>query len=477
MTRDSISIITPTGDRPQALRYLTDYIARQTFAGAVQWVVVDDGKNPYRPEARSPANCSDWELTYRRRDEPGVPGGSLNRNLIIGLRLARHDKIVIMEDDDWYAPMYLETYAELLDHHPLVGESRARYYHVAARKFYEPGNTRWASLAQTGFRRELVPQVDDSCRQGTPFIDLKIWERAIPGKHLIHNHGLCVSIKAMPGRRGLGQGGHTAGRLYKHDHNLRQLHKWIGADADRYTEFRAPGDVSTVSRSWFDWLAEQPAEPPWLVLGKGPTFTRHGEFDLSKFRTLGLNHVCDARPVDIAHIIDLECLEDLGERLLRAKFLVCPWHPHRGHSPQKQTLADHCRRLPALARLSEEGRLLHYHLLWAEKFASRPADEPIVGVANYSVHPAVNLVIGSGLRGVFTLGIDGGKTRSKEFAGQPAGVAQRVGYDRQFKELSRIARVNRAAIWPLTGKPLDGSHAEAVARLHPHHPALRKEAI
>lgn len=458
---DGISIITPTGDRPEALQLLAEYIARQTYTGPLQWVIVDDGHTPFRPQT-----LPRGEIVYHPRREPGVPGGSLNRNLILGLRLAKHRKIVIMEDDDWYAPSYVDTYAELLDHHSLVGESRARYYNVRDRAWYLPGNTQHASLAQTGFRRELIPLIDDCCRQGTPFIDLHIWKRPVDDKHMIHNHGLCVGIKGMPGRRGLGQGGHQTGSRYTRDPHLVQLRAWVGHDVDRYAPFAASGVKSTVSRSWFDWLADQADTPPWLILGKGPTFARRAEyFPLSRYRTLGLNHTAREVACDVAHIIDLECLDDLGDSLKGTGVLVMPWHPHRGHRPQRETLADLVQRVPVLGHFSQTGRLLHYHLLWAEKFGSRPADEPIVGVKDFSVQAAVNLVIGRGLRGVFTLGVDGGKDRSLEFRDLEPTVAQQVGYCRQFQELTRICRVNRAAIWPLTGDPLPGSHPEAVERL------------
>lgn len=466
---DAISILTPTGDRPEALAHLVDYVARQTYRGAIQWVIVDDGRAPHRPAARAPSRAAAFEVTYHRRDEPGVPGGSLNRNLITALRLAKHPALVMMEDDDWYAPTYLETYAEALDFHPLVGESRARYYHVKDRAWYLPNNTAHASLAQTGFRRELIPQVDRCCRQGTPFIDLHVWRLPVE-KHLLHAQGLVVGLKGGPGRRGLGQGGHQAGRRYKPDPHLRQLRAWIGDDVERYAPLAAGGQASSVSSSWFQWIAGEPEAPPWLIIGKGPTFSRGlaGEFgDLHRFRTMGLNHVCRSLEVDVAHIIDLEALDELGEQVLRAGRLVMPWHPHRGHKPQPETLAQAVDSRPVLARLAAQGRLLHYHLLWAEKFGSRPAGEPVVGVKDYSIQPATNLVIGRGLRGIFTLGIDGGRHRAAEFSDLPASVAQRVGYDRQFKELERIARVNRAAIWPLGGDPLRGSHLEAVRRLRP----------
>lgn len=444
-----LTIITPTGDRPEALALLRRYVARQTYRGRLQWIIIDDGRQiaadvPPIP----PAGASTFVYTYRRRDEPGVPGGSLNRNLINALRHVQFDRVAIMEDDDWYAPTYLETMAELLDHHPLAGESRSRYYNVRDRRYYLPGNTRWASLCQTGFRREILAEVDASCRRGTPFIDLELWKRDIRGKHLIHNHGLAVGIKGMPGRRGIGQGGHRTGRQYTADPDLRQLRGWIGDDVERYREFHVPP-----TRRWWDWIEEDDGRDPrpWAIIGKGPTFSRRGEVDLAPYRTIGLNHVPRELPVDVAHTCDIEVIRDVGEVLAdRCRVLVMPFHPHEGLAPQAPTLIDRCQELPVLRRLNAEGRLLHYHLLWAEKFKSRPKGEPVVGVKNFSVQPATNLIIGRGERRVVTLGIDGGRERSAEFAGEAPGNQGRGNdYGRQFEELRRIARVNRATITPL----------------------------
>ena len=59
-----------------------------------------------------------------------------------------------------------------------------------------------------------------------------------------------------------------------------------------------------------DWIRNVRFAPkPWLVLGKGPTFARRGEFDLTGFHRFALNHVVRELSVQIAHMIDADVAE------------------------------------------------------------------------------------------------------------------------------------------------------------------------
>ena len=81
-------------------------------------------------------------------------------------------------------------------------------------------------------------------------------------------------------------------------------------------------------RSFFEWFAATRirTERPWLVFGKGPSFARRGEFDLAPFHSISLNHAVREQPVDIAHIIDADVVDHLGEDLWRnAGHVVMPW--------------------------------------------------------------------------------------------------------------------------------------------------------
>ena len=55
-------------------------------------------------------------------------------------------------------------------------------------------------------------------------------------------------------------------------------------------------------QSFFDWFESEVGDTstPWLILGKGPSFSKLSQFDLSQFYTLALNHVFREQPVKVA---------------------------------------------------------------------------------------------------------------------------------------------------------------------------------
>lgn len=224
---EGVSLITPTGDRPVAFRFCEEYIARQTWVqngNPLQWIVVDDGTVP--------TECTCGQ-DYVRRKPDGGPR-SLHRNLIAGLRRAAYDRILIIEDDDWYAPEYIAHMAGLLETWELVGESRAKYYHVEHRRYRTFGNWRHASLCQTGFRQHLAALVEECCEPVSPFIDMRIWAFDLE-KFLEPQSRMVVGIKGMPGRAGIGSGHRNVHRgRYHTDGDGSVLRSWIGADATRY---------------------------------------------------------------------------------------------------------------------------------------------------------------------------------------------------------------------------------------------------
>lgn len=440
-----ISVITPTGDRPEALNMLVGYVARQTFRGPVKWIIVDDGKEPFCPDlSRLPANVT---VQYIRRDEPGVKGGSLNRNVIVALRHVQFDNVVFMEDDDWYAPHYLATMLDMLSVHDIAGEGLAKYYNVRERKMLGMSNRKHASLAQTGFRREHWQFIDSCCRIGGPFIDMEIWKR--PKTHGGHelrksvffSHGLCVGIKGMPGRGGLGTGHRVKGNKWTSDTDLKLLRKMIHGDADRYAEFYVPEP-----KNIFDLLASPWAQKPWAIIGKGPTFSQRDPEKLKSMRTIGLNHVIREQPVDIVHFIDLHGATDLQDLLLRAKYVVVPWHPHVHCKAHEKTLQQHAAEIPILRKLNSEGRLLTYHASTGRKFKDRPAGQQEVPVKFFSAEAAVNLLLMSGIKHVDLIGIDGGSSYAADFADMAPLINGRKDFNDQFAELDAAAKRHEATL-------------------------------
>jgi glycosyltransferase involved in cell wall biosynthesis len=201
---------------------------RQTFTGEIQWIVVDDGQES------TEATKGQIVVRPQPRWQPGQI--TLARNILAALPLAIHDKIVFIEDDDWYGPEYLARMAEALDHGcQIVGDVPARYYHVGSRLFREIGNRAHASLCQTGIRGDLISVLEELCDREEKFLDIGLF-RSGHQPYFIRSEQ-SVGIKGLPGRRGIGIGHRPSGAQWKPDPNLAVLRSWIGSDAALYEQF------------------------------------------------------------------------------------------------------------------------------------------------------------------------------------------------------------------------------------------------
>jgi hypothetical protein len=225
-----LTLLTPTGARPEAFALCEKWLERQTYQGEIQWLVADDGPVP--------TPCTMGQTVIR--PEPfWQPGENTQfRNLLALFPLIKYDKIVHWEDDDWYGPGYLETVSKWLDEAPLVGEIPTRYYNVRARSWNPFGNDKHASLCQTGMRPEVLPVLKRIC-EARRWVDMALW-KDFPGKMFAGEQN--VGIKGLPGRPGQ-VGAHQNPRTLRRmvaDPNLETLRSWIGEDAEAYRKFGEP---------------------------------------------------------------------------------------------------------------------------------------------------------------------------------------------------------------------------------------------
>lgn len=125
-----------------------------------------------------------------------------------------------------------------------------------------------------------------------------------------------------------------------------------------------------------DWWKQSSnnSQDRWLIVGKGPSFEKRNQFDISGYRTITLNHVIREMQAEIAHIIDLDVIRDCSEVIERnAKFLLVPRHPHVNGRAQEKTIESLLSDHPVLKKLSEQNRLVVYELA-AERVA--PSTSP-----------------------------------------------------------------------------------------------------
>lgn len=245
-----ITAITLTGDRPEAFALCRKWIEKQTVKPD-QWIIVDDGKHPVeRPTGT--------DYVYRK-PTPGEPRFTMLLNLKMALSRIKGDKILIMEDDEYYHPKYIESMVERLGPYQIVGIGHSKYYYLPTGGYIAHDNMNHASFAQTAFDKTVVPMLEHLLDRKNMFIDIDLWSKFASEGY--YRQGLCsvfgnvnkglvfrdlypclyVGMKGLPGRSGIGIG-HNARTYTKHDIPDRKLLKqWVAEDYHDYLNLIGKG--------------------------------------------------------------------------------------------------------------------------------------------------------------------------------------------------------------------------------------------
>lgn len=206
-------------------------------------------------------------------------------------------------------------------------------------------------------------------------------------------------------------------------------------------------------KSFFDWIHEgiNDSNTPWLILGKGPSFSKLHEFDTSRYFKLSLNHAVREVKVKLAHIVDFDVAETLGEVLDKnAEYVVMPWHPHLNNKASRLNLRELIERCPVLQKINLENRLLWYNAQTSP--FPNPECSIIVGLRYFSVEGALNLLALAGVRKVRTLGVDGGNSYSgcfKDLTDKTLLANGRASFDVQFSEIKKTIKKFKLDFAPL----------------------------
>jgi GT2 family glycosyltransferase len=231
---NGITCVTCTGDRSLAFTLCAIWMKDQTVQPD-QWLIVDDGKIPMGSLGAVviPQNCE----YIRREPTTKDPLHTMTINLQLALSKATGDKIIIIEDDEYYSPKYVEEMSKKLDEYDLVGIGKSKYYNMQGFKYYQHNGVAFAdhaSLAQTAFNKSLIPSILKKMN-GDQFIDVRIWQGLRGNSNIFvdDKQSLYVGIKGMPGRKGIGSGHNINMEGYKDDKNKAVLKEWITNDKHR----------------------------------------------------------------------------------------------------------------------------------------------------------------------------------------------------------------------------------------------------
>ena len=228
-----LTVITVTCDQPTGFALCERMMARQTYTGRVQWIVVDDGDRPIAPTAGQ---------HYVRRHRGSDTGAqSLCRNLLEALPHVAAPIVAIVEHDDYYAPTHFARIVAQLEppEAQIAGDDEQRYYHVPSRQWRVFANL-GASLCQTAFRVDRLALfqavVERRLAQNHFGVDGAFWA-SVPRAHwALARTQTVVGIKGLAGRPGLGIGHRPQGPGWGTDPLGAQLCQWIGSDASWYLD-------------------------------------------------------------------------------------------------------------------------------------------------------------------------------------------------------------------------------------------------
>jgi len=228
----NVYALTPTGNRPQGLALLGEYLNAQTYRGELTWVVVDDCY-PFthvpkmRPGIRTEVIYPEWLWA------PGMNTQSIS--MAAGLEHVPTDAaLLVLEDDDVYLPNHVSNLLQALETSELAGEKVSRYYNVATGTHRVLPGTRHASMASSGVRGRGLNVLKTICRSHKTRLDFTLWQSFVGVKRLLNTANV-VGIKGLPGRPGIGVG-HR--RNFGRPDDGSVLREWIGDLAHNYGIFR-----------------------------------------------------------------------------------------------------------------------------------------------------------------------------------------------------------------------------------------------
>jgi len=235
-----IYLITPTGARPNQIRHCAEWMKNQTYKGQVTWIIIDDCL-PLTTEFINLGFKENWNIIKVFPKPAWQPGMNTQaRNIAAGLArlpacMTNKDIIFIIEDDDYYKPIYLERMIERMGDYKVIGETNTIYYNVTTRHFADNQNKKHASLFQIAFRPDMISTFT-SCFKAK-FIDCTFFSIVDKSTvNLFHDGTLAIGIKGLSGRDGIGAG-HSPAFMGSSDFNFVVLQSLIGSDAEKYKHY------------------------------------------------------------------------------------------------------------------------------------------------------------------------------------------------------------------------------------------------
>lgn len=198
--------------------------------------------------------------------------------------------------------------------------------------------------------------------------------------------------------------------------------------------------------NFFKWFKDFKSDKPWLIVGKGPSFDRIVEVDLSQYNVIGLNHVIYKIDCLLGSIIDVDVIQ-MSEDRPKCLHIVTPWYPHINFKPTRKSIAEFIGE-PCFDKVDTS---LWYNSSRSSKDKA-PIGGPIVTVKCFNAVAMVNLLGSVKVKEVMTIGVDGGKEYSRSFKKDTLLSNGRESFDCQSIEFKKSKRNLGISVIPLFNK-------------------------
>ncbi|MCH7903464.1 MAG: class I SAM-dependent methyltransferase [Armatimonadetes bacterium] len=189
-----------------------------------------------------------------------------------------------------------------------------------------------------------------------------------------------------------------------------------------------------------DWNAK-----PVLIAGKGPSFAARPNDIADKFHVVCINQTASFQHCLLAVMNDFESWLDTEPKNPDTA-VALPAIPHWYQSPGKYSL-EHWVSIEKSARSLHERGLLYAFDMRTTRFRKYPDKQPVLAMYS-STESAIEILALIGVKHMFTIGVDGGSTRSKEFHSTEGGPGS---YDMQFRRISELQEQYAITVEPLLG--------------------------
>lgn len=200
-------------------------------------------------------------------------------------------------------------------------------------------------------------------------------------------------------------------------------------------------------------------DKPWIIIGKGPSFSAIKNINLKNYYSFALNHsILQLDEADICHLIDFDVFEKCQDEIdKKAKFLCMPMNPHFKHEPSEITLKDLIKTNKVLDKINKEGRLFWYNHLQKNRLLNKNNSERIfyknVEVKYFSAEAAFNILGMNEVKEIYSAGIDGGSEYDRKFSDATLLANGRNSFDIQFDEIIKSIKN-----YDLTYSPIDAQY-------------------